>query len=297
MVTHRVQTIVVAIAIMATLVGSGTLFALRTPVHEMWLSRAIASYEARDMRTAQAAFEEALVAHPDFLPALVGAARTKLALGQNLQAFDDYRKLHERTGDPRFLASAGYCLNHAAEHARAASEYTRAVAAGHNTGDVLNNLGFSYLSINSFQTARRHLDQALSVDRANRPALHNRAILELRQAMAADPRNPPVPPSSIKDIESAIRLAPGFGNMHYLAATLWCLSELDGRKDRMLQHAQRAIQLGVDAQRFKDLPQFESLLGKEHFDALVRSVPKQALVSDPPRFVDPDPTPEELRDF
>jgi hypothetical protein len=112
--------------------------------------------------------------------------------------------------------------------------------------------------------------------------------------MATNPSNPRVPSNAVQDIENAIRLAPGFANMHFLAATMWCLTERAERDGAVLQHAHRAIELGFDPQRLKDLPHFQALLGERQMKALSHIVQRKPLLPDPPRFLDPDPTPEEL---
>jgi hypothetical protein len=106
-----------------------------------------------------------------------------------------------------------------------------------------------------------------------------------------------VSPDAVKDIEDAIRLAPGYGNMHSLAVILWCCSDREDRRDRALQHAEKAIELGYDAQRFRHVPHLPKLVGKERMDVLLSSSPPQALLPDPPPFLDPDPAPKELQDF
>jgi hypothetical protein len=82
--------------------------------------------------------------------------------------------------------------------------------------------------------------------------------------------------------------------MHFLAAMMCCFSDREDRQGRALQHAQQAIELGFSAKRFNDVPQFETLFGKEQFSSLLSLDPRQVLLPDPPRVLDPDPTPKEF---
>jgi Tfp pilus assembly protein PilF len=176
-------------------------------------------------------------------------------------------------------------MNLLGKHREAIEYYSRAVREGLKNEVVFNNLGFSHLRRNNLPTARELFSDALRINPQLRAALQNRALLEWKWAIA---RRTSPGPSAAADIESAINLAPGHGNLHYVAACIWCLSNAPNRIDRALDHAERAITLGLKPEKLEQGTVFGSLLKEPRMTRLLQRQPRQLLAADPPAIVNPD---------
>jgi tetratricopeptide (TPR) repeat protein len=180
----------------------------------------------------------------------------------------------------------GYCKNLAGEHASAIQYYIRAIAGGCKNEVVLNNLGYSHRKRGNLPAAREILDAALRISADYRPALQNRAFLEW--SWATRRKSTRIRETAKSDIESVIRQAPGFGNLHYIAAYTWCLSEGPNRTQRALDHVELAINLGMKPALFEQSSVFEELRRDERMQRLLKRHPQHALAADPPAILDPD---------
>ena len=283
--THRIRTAVVGVLLATTLTCGGLWLGFRQPYHERLLAEGEAAFERGELRAAIVAFEESKVAKPDFNPALLGIARVRLALGEYLPASEAYEELYERTGEPRWLASVGYCMNLLGDHANAIQAYLRAIAEGYKHKVVFNNLGYSHLKRDNLPSAREPLDMALQLDSRYRPALQNRAFLEWKWSTK---QRTTIRETAISDIESVIAQARGFGNLHYVAAHIWCLSAEPNRLEKALDHAKEAINLGVEPKKLQYGKVFALLGEDERMQRLLKHHPQQALAADPPAILDPD---------
>jgi tetratricopeptide (TPR) repeat protein len=250
------------------------------------LAEGQAAYERGEMKAAILAFEEAISAAPDFHPALLGIARTRLAMGDHAGASAAYQEVYQQTADPRYLASVGYCMNLQGDHAQAIQAYLRAIDGGYQNELVHNNLGYSHRNRGNLPAAREHFDAALRVNAHYRPALQNRAFLEWSWALRQ--KRSRIRETATSDIESVIGQAPGFGNLHYIAAYIWCLSEGPSRIERALDHVERAINLGINPARFEQGSVFEELRREERMQKLLQRRPPEALAADPPAILNPD---------
>jgi serine/threonine protein kinase/Flp pilus assembly protein TadD len=281
---RRIRTaMLAALLVVAMACGVGWL-ALRTPYHERLFLQGQAAFERNDMQSALLAFQEANTIEPDFTPALLGLARTQLALGEPLGASELYQALYERTGEPKYLASVGYCMCKLRKYREAIGICERSIVEGYENEAVLNNLGYSFFSTGNFQKARECIDRALQIHHRYRPALQNRAFLEWKWAVQ-DRRT--IPHTAITDIETVVGLAPGHGNLHFAAARIWCRSTHANRLDKALDHAKQAINLGVKPERFEQGTAFKEF-GEEKMRQLLKLRPRRTLAADPPAILNPD---------
>jgi tetratricopeptide (TPR) repeat protein len=259
---------------------------LREPHYKVRFREGVTAYERGEYEEALAAFEDSKQANPDFVGAMFGIARTQLKLDQFSLASDEYQQLYERTGEPGYLASVGYCMNMLGRHPDAIGRYSRAVAEGYKTDVVLSNLGFSHLRSRSFAKAQNYLNDALSINSRCMPALYNRALIELQLATSQSSNAKKIPSAAIRDIESAIKSAPGHGTMHFTAARILCLAD---DYDAAIEHAEKAVDLGFDPASFKHTSTFKPLMKHPRMVALIQQTPAQALLPDPPLVLDPGP--------
>jgi serine/threonine protein kinase/Tfp pilus assembly protein PilF len=284
---HRLRTAAIIVALVSVLCISGAWLALRKPVHERLYIEGRAAIERGELPEAVELLQQAIQAQPEFTPALHALARAQLALGEHHAASLHYEDLHELTGEPRFLASVGYCNNLMGDHRKAIESYSRAIKGGYRNELVLNNLGYSHQKQGNLPTARQQFEAALRINPDYRPSLQNRAFLEWDWAMLRRTR---VRENATTDIESAIRLAPETGKLHFIAACIWCLSDAKNRDERVLDHVERAINLGIKPEQFKQGNVFDSLRQDYRMMRLLDRPPHKApaLAAEPPAILDPD---------
>jgi tetratricopeptide (TPR) repeat protein len=282
---HRLRTAAIGLALASILSFGGAWLALRKPYYERFYLEGAAAIEAGKLNEGVHALEGAIRAQPEFTPAIHALARAQLALGEHQPASTLYEKLHALTGEPRFLASIAYCQNLIGNHRGAIDYYSRAIKNGCRNELVLNNLGYSHQQLGNFPTARKQFEASLLINPNYRPTLQNRACLELAWARARDSK---VPTTAQSDIEATIRLAPGFGNLHYVAACIWYLSDVTNRDERTLDHIEQAINLGIKPEQFKQGKLFDSLLQDSRMTRLLERRPPPTLAAEPPAILDPD---------
>jgi serine/threonine protein kinase len=282
---HRLETAAIIVALVSVLSLGGAWLALRKPYHERLYIAGAAAIERGDLPEGIETLQKAIQAQPNFAPAIHALARAQLAHGEHHAAMNLYQKLYEFTGDARFLASIGFCENLMGDHQKAIEYYSRAVNGGRRTELELNNLGYSYQQRGNLPTARKQFDAALLINPNYRPALQNRAYLELAWARV---RKTQVRSTALSDIEASIRLAPGFGKLHYFAAYIWCLSDATNRVERTLDHIERAITLGIEPEQFKQGSVFDSLLQDSRMTRLLERRPEPVRAAEPPAILDPD---------
>jgi tetratricopeptide (TPR) repeat protein len=285
--THRLRTAAIIVALVSALSIGGTWLALRKPLYERLYLRGTAAIERGELQEGVDLFQESIQAQPEFIPAIHALARAQLALGEHHAASVHYEELNERTGEPRFLASVGYCQNLMGIHRKAIEYYSRAIKGGYRNELVLNNLGYSHQKQGNLPTARQQFDAALRINPEYRPTLQNRAFLEWEWATLRKAR---VRENAASDIESAIRLAPGCGKLHFVAACIWSLSEAPNRDERVLDHTERAISLGIRPEQFNQGNVFDSLRQDYRMMRLLEHPPQKApaLAAEPPAILDPD---------
>jgi tetratricopeptide (TPR) repeat protein len=282
---HRLRTAAIGLALASLLSFGGAWLALRKPYHERLYLQGTAAIEQGMVNEGVHALEEAIRAQPEFPPAIHALARAQLALAEHPRASALYETLHALTGEPRFLASIAYCQNLMGNHRDAIDYYSRAIIGGCRNELVLNNLGYSHQQLGNLPSARKEFEAALLTNPNYRPALQNRARLELTWARA---RKAKVPTTAQSDIEATIRLAPGCGNLHYVAACIWHLSDATNRVDRTLDHIEQAINLGIKPEQFKQGKLFDSLLQDSRMTRLLARRPPPTLAAEPPAILDPD---------
>jgi tetratricopeptide (TPR) repeat protein len=196
-----------------------------------------------------------------------------------------YQELYERTGEPKYLASVGYCMCKLRKHREAIGICERSIVEGYENEAVLNNLGYSFFSTGGLQKAREFFDKALQINPRYRPALQNRAKLALRWALESGSKT--VSSTATRDIEAVLELVPEFGNLHLAAASIWCLSSDPNKLEKALDHAEQAISLGVKPERFEHGTAFRDF-GEEKRRHLSKLRPSQTLAADPPAILNPD---------
>jgi serine/threonine protein kinase/Tfp pilus assembly protein PilF len=281
---HRLRTIAIVVTLVAALVAGGAAIALRRPAWESAFQQGVNALRAADYEAAIVSFEEANALKPDYVEALLGLARARLALGHHGLAGEVYRKLYELTGEAKHLASMGYCMSLMSQHAKAISYHSRALAEGFKTVAVFNNLGDGYLRMNGVEAAKENLDEALRIDPLCVTALLNRSILEWGQANS---RGTKAPDSAVEDIEAAIRLAPGIGKMHYIAASIWCLTEQPSA-DEAIDHIKLAVKLGINPALFRQSI-FDPLRDDPRMKSALEQQPEPSPSPEPPTTLNPDP--------
>jgi tetratricopeptide (TPR) repeat protein len=295
--THRLRTAMAAVLLAAVVGCGGGWLALKEPYYKSRFLEGVAAYQRGEMDQAQAAFEEARVANPEFNPALAGLARALQSTRQFQSASDAYQQLYERTREPQYLASMAYCMNLAGNNRDAVLHYKKAVAEGYSNEVVLTNLGFTQLQQGAVETAREQVNAALQIQPKYWRALHTRAMLELQWANRQTAKMRKTPDTAVDDMQAAIRYAPGYGSMHFAAAMICCMSGKTDRWSQALDHLEQAVALGFDPKRISHTAVFEPLREQPRMKALLQQSPARTLVPDPPLVMDPNPGDKFFLDF
>jgi serine/threonine protein kinase len=283
--SHRWASAAVAVLVLVAIAAFGTWLALRKPYYERLFHEGLVAYHAGDFGAALDAFRDSSDANPNSLAATIGIARVLEAKEQYTQAIEEYQKLYERTGDPRFLASIGYCENMTGDHHAAIENYTRAIQMGVRSAMVLNNLGYSCFKYGDLPGARLYLDQALSIRPGFPSAIRNRVKLELTSALEG---NSTVSAGACHEVEALLEAMPACGSLHYTAALLWVLSDLPGGVSRAVDHAHRAVEYGMEAQQIIQDKILKAVLSRQDIEELRRHQCESRAMPEPKAIAVPE---------
>jgi serine/threonine protein kinase/Tfp pilus assembly protein PilF len=294
---HAVVTLVVTCLAAAAALGGGYALATRLPYPERQLHLGVQAQRRGDYAEAIVYLNRALDADPNLRPALFARAHARQQLAEQLpadertaqlsQALADYYRADALAPDPKTWACIAYCQSSLKQHRQAIGNYERSLAGGYVRAAVHNDLGYSQLHLGGkrLDEARRHLDQAISLDPRLQVAYHNRAMALLLIALRD---SVPILESAIGDITLAIRLGPVTADLYHDAACICALAARHDERwsDQALEFLGQAFDQGLDRQHVHANPLFSALKNNHHFLALLRKPalgpPTQAV-----RLVDP----------
>ncbi len=266
-------------------------------------------------------FNAAVDADSEMVKAYVGRGRAYLKLGREDKskfslAASDFEHAHEFDPRGEYQAAAGYAANCLGFHLLAVGVYKKAIDAGFDSPEVLNNMGYSLRTKkNSEKEAIDYLTEAIKRNNQlqaayfNRANLHSTKAANTAQRLDYVNRNPNVTatkpewnPKSLSveladalntghhDFEEALRLGPLSGELLVNAA---CFFTVDCEN----QHAwkARAIDLltfgvrqhDVDPGALASNPRLKALQDDERFQQLLRSPRPTRKMTMAESFVDP----------
>ncbi|NQT11375.1 MAG: protein kinase [Planctomycetes bacterium] len=211
-------------------------------------------------------------------------ARTRQKVGRILLALEDYEEAAQLCSAPEIKACQAYCRALEAHFPDAIDCSEKAIDAGFATAEVYNNLGYSFLLANDFASAVPALNEAIKQDESLRPALHNRALAELRWAPK---QGRPVDARAGTDIDNAIHAGPPNGALYLDAARVYSrLEEEPGEhRERIIGYLCEALQLGQSLKTIRR--DFRFLAANPDLDAVLAEVVPEGEPEKAVRLVDP----------
>jgi tetratricopeptide (TPR) repeat protein len=155
--------------------------------------------------------------------AFVERGRSRQQRGEFGGALDDSLNANQLREDGRTLAFIAYSMNLSRSDKSAIPYYEKALAAGFQTPELYNNLGYSYAqgSRPNWTRAREHLDRAIQLNPNLQAARHNRALLDLSQALRDEHYQPR---DGMWDIKAALQLGAVPADMYRDAACIFAVA-------------------------------------------------------------------------
>jgi serine/threonine protein kinase len=232
------------------------------------LPRGRDAYQRGDYRSALQYFDQAVAARPDRADALFARGRTRLQLGDDAGARDDFLKAAKLAPDGRTAAGLGYHLSRMRQHAAAIDCYQRALETGFATAEVYADLGYSYSQLapkdRYAARAEESLTHALELNPDLQAAYHTRALVELSRACRDATY---LPEAGLHDITAALGRGRETADLHYTAACLYARAALHPGQAKAAQtwpgqalaHLAAAVRLGLNPALLRADPSFRAL--------------------------------------
>ncbi len=216
--------------------------------------------------------------------ALFWRARIRQKEGRVLLALEDYEEAARLCSAPEISACQAYCCALKRLNPSAIRFSNEAIDAGFATAEVYNNLGYSHLRKSDFKSAMVALDEAIRQDESLQPALHNRAMAELRWALK---KRCPLDNKAGTDIDNALDAGPPSAGLYLDAARIYSrLGQESGEhRERVIRYLSEALQLGANADVVRR--EFESLLDNPAIAALLENSASGETRPKPIGLVDP----------
>ena len=283
---HKVAACAAALLLLSTSIGAAFVIAQLPTPHERTVAAARALSQKGKFTEAVEEYSKALEIDRFHAPTYFARARTYQALGQidrdagknDSPYFDsalrDFDRAQSLAPDGLTLACMGYCFNNLfGKNDDAINCYQQAIAAGFNTAEVANNLGFSLKTRKEYGPALKQFDEALSKNPRLQQAFHNRALVrwtgsdgiltkitELeKERKKTDAKSRAMVKSlsdetnalinlSMNDFEIAQQIGPPSARLSFDAAKLGGIAMRIDRQwaDAALSHLKAALQLGLD---------------------------------------------------
>jgi serine/threonine protein kinase len=256
----------------------------RDPYGLRQLKIGLALYRQNEYSEAESHFTEAMKSADQQAEALFWRGRTRQKTGRILLALEDYEAAAKLCSAPEIKACQAYCWALERYYPDGIQYSLQAIHAGFGTAEVYSNLGYSYLSTGKFALAMAALDEAIRQNESLQPALHNRALAELRWA-ASEGR--PVGASAGTDIDNAIQAAPPNAALYLDAARIYDRLEEEPpeHRERILEYLREALRLGKDPNMIRR--GFPSLADDPDFNAMLRDIVPEGGRTEAVRLLDP----------
>lgn len=200
------------------------------------------------------AFNLALKAKPDDVPALLGRAAAFQAKGDYVSAARDYVSAADYSPAGVIRAAAAYSYAQSGSMRLAANWSRRALEAHEETPEVYNNYACSYSADGKLAIACEYLDEAIKRHPSIAAPYRNRARCELGLFFGLEqiPLN-----HALADIEQALKLEPNCPEILFDAASVYVAA---GRAETAKTCFIAALKAGLPHEKVQNQPQFKKLL-------------------------------------
>ena len=247
---------VAALFLVASL-GFGYHLATRDSYAVRQLNRGVRYYRQSEYDKAERYLTLAIEPPEGSAEAFFWRARARQEAGRTVLALEDYEEAAKQCPIPEIKACQAYCWALEGYPQQASVFSNEAIQLGFATAEVYNNLGYSHLLAGDFQSATAALSEAIRRNESLQPALHNRALAELR--WAANTQRP-LHPSAGTDIDRAIEVGPPTAYLYLDAARIYSRLEKEGGKhrERIIRYLSESLRLGLNPDIIRR--EFKSLL-------------------------------------
>jgi tetratricopeptide (TPR) repeat protein len=234
-----------------------------------------------------------LEADPDNDQAWFVRGRAYQKRGDHNQAQLNYERVKELVNQGPAQAGRGYCAALQGSYYCANNAFDQAIRAGFVTPELLTDRGYCLQKVGQVQEARKNLDEAIKRSPHSPPAYHNRALVDLKQALADPRRNLS---SATDDIDAAIRHTTESGAR--VSAVLYqsaaCIYAVAARTDPALRkpalgYLEKALDAGLDPKTITNDPLLVTLRPLPAFQDLIMRSPVPPLPAGQIHLIDPLP--------
>ncbi len=272
-VLSRSRALRVAIPAVAALgLMGGYAYSSRGPTSVRQLDRAKVFYKDGQFDQAIEHLNRALDADSSLAEALILRGQSHQALGRYSAASTDYTAARKLTHEPRLQAASGFCLAMQNSHRAAIRSFELAIAAGYQSAEVYDDLGYSLAQVGQADDALDNLTRAIALDPKLQAAYANRATVELNFAFA---NNSTTAGNALHDITRAIDLGPPSGDL-FLQAAVTCA--LESRTDpqhtaNVLEFLRQAVLNNCDKKQIDENPLLANFRKDAAYQALASLQP------------------------
>ncbi|MBC8352553.1 MAG: serine/threonine protein kinase [Planctomycetes bacterium] len=224
----------------------------RVPDYERHMEAAVTALEAEDFENAIRYFDKAEEAEGrETVSILFGRGYASQHAGKLRTALDEFKKACKLTSNPLVTDCYAYTAAVGGERHSAIGHYQRPLQhrgvdnPDSNTAMRFVSCGYCKFTHNREKpsTAIPYLTKAIEVDPKLQIAFHVRAELKLE---SLDPERRPIE-DAIADIEDAVRLGSGYGELHCDAARIYAVAAINDSAylTKVKEHLRGALMLGM----------------------------------------------------
>ncbi len=219
--SHWILTSITSTIVVAVCSGIACFLAFRPSLDIREYTKGTEYLEQGDHQLAIEHLTESINANPLSAEAFLARGRSYLLLEQHRQASEDFASALRMEPTGEAFAGHAFALTKLKYYREAIELFHSAIAAGFETAEVHNDLGYAYLSQANFEAALRELDVAINISSRLQAAYHNRATVHLKLATIKQDDSAI---RGIRDIEKAITLGPATGDLYFHGASLCALA-------------------------------------------------------------------------
>jgi len=255
----------VAILLMGCAVA-GYLIATRPPYAEREMAKALQAMKTGDPSAAIAHLLNVTSDDPRNAEAQFLLGRARLQAGKIDAALENFDDAYNLTKDGKSAACAAFASGLRADDPhRMKYWHDLALAAGFNSPEMENNIGFSYRRTGDFAAAREHLHRALERKPGMSTALLNLALIDFLEARQLGKT---FSPEILARLETAMARCEPSESLFSVAAYAYSRSSTPNTA-KTIELLEKAVNNGADPRRLRDehpklhgYPKFEAVLAK-----------------------------------
>ena len=277
---NRLLVSVSSTAVSALALGIVLRVASLPPVSQQAFQDGLRSFDRAEFSTAMEEFNKAAGAGNNSLELHFARGMASVRLQDFETASQHFRKAEgiQRSGEIEAMLAYCYCF----DGSHQPSVYYALLAIDHGVANaaVMNNLGYCYFELGDLVRAQAALDRALELEPKLASALHNRALVKFRRALA---KTEPIQ-NATQDIRAAIANSELDAHLCYDAACIFAFASKEDASLRVeaVEFLSKAQELGASIANIAKSSVFSGLRNDPEFAKIVaRDVPTSTRKSPP----------------